>query len=68
VGQIVTLIIKLDDVEVNVGARTVSSHPGVGMGFAFQGFVHEDGEARLKAYVDRLSMLPKPKDQMAVFH
>jgi hypothetical protein len=68
VAQIVTLVIKIDNAEINVAARTVSSHPGVGMGFAFQGFVQEDGEARLKAFVDRLSMMPKPKDQVAVFH
>jgi hypothetical protein len=68
VGQTVTLVIKIDDAEVNVGGRTVSCHPGVGMGVAFQSFVHEDGEARLKAYIDRLAAQPKPKDQVAVFH
>ena len=68
VGQIVTLVIKIDNAEINVGGQTVSSHPGVGMGVAFQGFVQEDGETRLKAYIDRLSMQPKPKDQVTVFH
>jgi hypothetical protein len=68
VGQIVTLQIKIDNTEVSVGGKTVSSHPGVGMGVAFQSFIHEDGEIRLKAYIDVLAKSPKPKDQIAVFH
>lgn len=38
------------------------------MGVAFQGFVHEDGESRLKAYIEKLALQPKPKDEIAVFH
>jgi hypothetical protein len=37
------------------------------MGIAFQGFVQEDGENRLKAYIDYLARLPK-KESVAVFH
>lgn len=67
-GQIVTLIIKANDGEINVGGKIVSSHPGVGMGIAFQGFVSEDGEERLKAYLAHLAAQPKAKDSLAVFH
>src|SRR5262249_8770697 len=65
-GQIVTLVIKLENMEVNVGGRIVSSHPGVGLGVAFQGLGHEHGEVRLKSYLDKLSVQPKEKDQIAV--
>jgi hypothetical protein len=68
VGQTVTLIIKIGDSEVDVGGKIVSSHPGVGMGVAFGGFVHEDGEQRLKIYLERLALQPIQKDSIAVFH
>lgn len=68
VGQTVTLIIKIGDAEVNAAGKIVSSHPGVGMGVAFAGFVHEDGEQRLKVYLDQLASQPRPKDSLAVFH
>jgi PilZ domain-containing protein len=67
-GQMITLVIKANDVEINVAGKVVSSHPGVGMGIAFQGFIQEDGEARLKAYIDYLSKQPQAKDSVAVFH
>ena len=67
-GQIVTLVIKINDAELNVGGRIVSSHPGVGMGVAFSAFVHQDGEEKLKAYLAHLAAQPKPKDSVAVFH
>jgi hypothetical protein len=67
VGQAVTLAIKINDIEVNVAGKTVSSHPGVGMGIAFQGFVQEDSEERLKSFVQHLANQPK-KESMAVFH
>jgi hypothetical protein len=38
------------------------------MGIAFQGFVYEDGEERLKNYIQHLASQPKPKDSLAVFH
>ena len=67
VGQVVTLAIKANDKEINVAGKTVSSHPGVGMGIAFNGFIQEDGEERLKSFVQHLANQPK-KESMAVFH
>src|SRR5262249_2743598 len=66
-GQAVTLDIKANDKEINVAGKTVSSHPGVGMGIAFQGFPQEDSEELLRAYIPHLAAQPK-KDGMAVFH
>jgi hypothetical protein len=66
-GQIVTLAIKTNDKEINVAGRTVSSHPGVGMGIAFNGFKQQDSETTLKIYVQQLASQPK-KATMAVFH
>ena len=68
VGEIVTTIIKANDGEISAGGKIVSSHPGVGMGIAFQGFVTEDGEERLRAYLAHLAAQPKAKDSVAVFH
>jgi Tfp pilus assembly protein PilZ len=68
VGQIVTLIVKINDAEVDVAGKVVSTHPGVGMGVAFAGFVHEDGEEQLKGYLSQLAAQPRPKDTVAVFH
>jgi hypothetical protein len=67
VGQIVTLAIKANDKEINVAGKTVSSHPGVGMGIAFNGFTQEDAEERLKSFVQHLASQPK-KETLAVFH
>jgi hypothetical protein len=66
-GQVVTLDIKAGDKEIHVAGKTVSSHPGVGMGIAFNGFTAEDSEERLKGYVQHLANQPK-KESMAVFH
>jgi PilZ domain len=67
VGQAVTLAIKANDREINLAGKTVSSHPGVGMGIAFQGFTQENAESLLKNYVSALASQPK-KESMAVFH
>jgi hypothetical protein len=67
VGQVVTLAIKANDKEINVAGKTVSSHPGVGMGIAFNGFTQEDAEERLKGFVQHLASQPK-KESLAVFH
>ena len=67
VGQVVTLAIKANDKEINVAGQTVSSHPGVGMGVAFQGFTQEDAEERLKSFIAHLASQPK-KESLAVFH
>jgi hypothetical protein len=37
------------------------------MGIAFQGFLHEDGEKRLAAYLAFLAAQPR-KESVAVFH
>ena len=66
-GQAVTLDIKAGDKEIHVAGKTVSSHPGVGMGVAFNGFTADDSEEQLKGYVQNLASQPK-KDSMAVFH
>jgi hypothetical protein len=67
VGQAVTVAIKAGDKEINIAGKTVSSHPGVGMGIAFKGFTQEDAEERLKGYVQQLASQPQ-KQTMAVFH
>jgi len=66
-GQVVTLDIKAGDKEIHIAGTTVSSHPGVGMGIAFKGFVQEDAEERLKGFVQHLANQPK-KESIAVFH
>ncbi|MGC2696743.1 MAG: PilZ domain-containing protein [Candidatus Angelobacter sp.] len=66
-GQVVTLAIKVNDKEINLAGKTVSSHPGVGMGIAFNGFTREDAEDCLKSFVAHLASQPK-KDSMVVFH
>jgi len=63
----ITVIIKANDAEINVTGKTVSSHPGVGMGIAFSGFLHQEGETRLKAYIDFLAKQPRT-ESVAVFH
>jgi PilZ domain-containing protein len=66
-GQVVTLEIKANDKEIGLAGKTVSSHPGVGMGIAFQGFTQEDAEERLKMFVQQLAAQPK-KENAVVFH
>ncbi|HEU4414064.1 MAG TPA: PilZ domain-containing protein [Candidatus Angelobacter sp.] len=66
-GQMVTLAIKANEKEINLAGRTVSSHPGVGMGVAFNGYTQEDAEECLKMFVAHLASQPK-KDSTVVFH
>lgn len=66
-GQVVTLEIKANDSEIALAGKTVSSHPGVGMGIAFSGFTKEDAEERLKAYVQQLASKPQ-NEKVVVFH
>ena len=69
VGQEVRLAIKANGVEIDVNGKTVSSHPGVGMGVAFSGFPGKEGEQNLKSYLDHLASLPKAKQaQTGVFY
>ncbi len=67
-GQDVGLTIKANGVEINVTGRIVSSHPGVGMGIAFNGFSQKDGEQSLKTYLNHLASLPQAKAATGVFH
>src|SRR5262245_28029191 len=67
-GQAVTLAIKAEGKEINVGGTTVSSHPGVGMGVAFAGFVSQDGESKLKSYIAHLASQPKSQQALGMFH
>jgi len=67
-GQIVTLVIKCNNEELSVAGKTVSSHPGVGMGIAFSEFTDQNGEGTLKKYLELLASQPRPKDSVAVFH
>jgi hypothetical protein len=62
VGQVVTLEIKANDKEISLAGRTVSSHPGVGMGIAFNGYTQEGAEERLKGYIQPM------KESIAIFH
>jgi len=66
--QPVTLAIKADGKEINVAGKTVSSHPGVGMGVAFDSFTQDDSESRLKAYVEHLARQPKSGESAGVLH
>jgi hypothetical protein len=69
VNQAVVLAIKSGDKEINVSGKTVSSHPGVGMGVAFNTFVTPDSQATLKALIDHLASQPKSTmGTMGVFH
>ncbi len=67
VGQSVTLSIKTANLDLNVAGRAVSSHPGFGMGVAFQGFARE-AETKLKTLLDHLATQPKPAHSSGVFH
>ena len=59
VGQVVALAIKANGKEIEVAGKTVSSHPGVGMGVAFSQFRNADGEQILKSYIAHLASQPK---------
>jgi hypothetical protein len=62
------LNIKVKGAEITVAAKTVTSHPGVGMGVEFQGFVQEDGEVRLKNLLALLEHEPKQPEKLEVIH
>lgn len=67
-GQSVTLAIKANGVDISITGKTVSSHPGVGMGIAFDGFTQQDGEKDLTTYLNHLASLPKSSAPSGVFH
>ncbi|SRR5260370_11646290 len=68
VGQEVVLEIKANGKEISVAGKTVSSHPGVGMGVAFSRFVNTEGEQVLKSFIAHLASQPKTKEALGVFH
>jgi len=68
VGQGVVLSIKAEGKEINVSGKTVSSHPGVGMGVAFTGFVQPESADRLQALLGHLASQPKTAQAIGVFH
>jgi hypothetical protein len=68
VGQSVELAIKANGKEITVSGKTVSSHPGVGMGISFTKFPNSEAEAALRAYVDQLASQPANKQASGVFH
>lgn len=67
IGQSVELAIKANGKEITVSGKTVSSHPGVGMGISFTQFPNGESEASLKAYIDQLASNPN-KQSTSVFH
>jgi hypothetical protein len=66
--QPMVLKIKTNSTEINVAGRTVSSHPGVGMGVAFNRFINPEGEEILKSYIAHLACQPRTKESLGVFH
>jgi hypothetical protein len=61
-------VLKANGKEINVSGKTVSSHPGVGMGVAFSRFTNTDGEQVMKAYIAHLANQPKTSQSLGVFH
>jgi hypothetical protein len=66
--QPMMLKIKTNNSEISVAGRTVSSHPGVGMGVAFGRFINTDGEQVLKSYIAHLASQPRTNAGLGVFH
>ena len=54
-GTNVTLRVKTNHAEITLSGKTVTSHPGVGMGIQFVGYANPDDEANLKSLVGLLS-------------
>jgi len=66
VGQTVTLTIKTANLDLDVAGKAVSSHPGFGMGVAFQRFARES-EQKLKTLLDHIATQPKPMHASGVY-
>jgi hypothetical protein len=64
----VILNIKARNTEISVIARTVTFHPGVGMGVEFKGFVQEEGAVSLQNLLTLLEHEPKHPDKLEVIH
>lgn len=68
VGQSLELAIKASGKEIGVKGKTVSSHPGVGMGVAFTNFINLECEETLKSYIAELASRPTNNQVTGVFH
>lgn len=55
VGTAVLLQLKNKNLEITIAGKVVTSHPGVGMGVQFSGFVPQKGEAELKSLLEELA-------------
>jgi len=55
VGTSVVLIIKTKHLEINIQGKTVTFHPGLGMGVQFAGFATPESEAQLKSLLGELA-------------
>lgn len=51
----VVLVIRNTNLELNIAGKVVTSHPGVGMGVQFSGYVPANGDAQLKALLEELA-------------
>jgi len=54
-GTSVVLLIKTSGTEVNARGKVVSSHPGVGMGIEFQGFIAQHDEEQFNDLIGSLA-------------
>jgi len=54
-GTPVVLLVRTPSADVSITGKTVTFHPGVGMGIEFSGFVSAADEANLKTLVTELS-------------
>ena len=55
VGTSIVLVIRNENLEINISGTVVTSHPGVGMGVQFSGFGNPNGETQLKELVGQLA-------------
>ena len=54
-GTSVVLVIKNEEKQITMPGRTVTFHPGVGMGVEFTGYLTENGETELRALLGMLA-------------
>jgi len=54
-GTAVVLMIKSDAAQICVAGRTVTSHPGLGMGIEFSGFVESSDQSQLNSLIAKLA-------------
>lgn len=56
IGTAVVLVIKNNNLEINIAGKVATFHPGVGMGVQFAGFMSPNGEAYLQTLLDELAL------------